>query len=289
MSIYGDKDESFIVNYSGETLPFTVKSGEQFSLPNININNSPVKIVVNDNELEDKIILYKKIEIEDNNNSELDKDNLILNVIFQVTDDSFVYDPNSMTFSLISENLSIDSEECEEEEGFSFNSEYCDEEEGFYTCEFDLEKLGEGNYDLYFKDKNKCNYLYLVNSNYVTSLFPSFEIDDNNMINNSNSTLIFGSDMNLSKIEISHLKLTNNNDPNIIIEKDDYIIEDDYSIIFSFDFSNETNQIIEGLYTFDLNIRKNDETKTYSDTIEIKRACKQDNAEVNNGSGECKY
>ena len=54
-----------------------------------------------------------------------------------------------MTFSLISENLSIDSEECEEEEGFSFNSEYCDEEEGFYTCEFDLEKLGEGIYDLY--------------------------------------------------------------------------------------------------------------------------------------------
>jgi hypothetical protein len=127
-----------------------------------------------------------------------------------------------MTFSLISENLSIESEECEEEEGFSFNSEYCDEEEGFYTCEFDLEKLGEGIYDLYFKDKNKCNYLYLVNSNYVTSLFPSFEIDDNNMINNSNSTLIFYSDMNLSKIEISHFKLTNDNDPNIIIEKDDY-------------------------------------------------------------------
>ena len=202
MSIYGDKDETFIVNYSGETLPFTVKSGEQFSLPNININNSPVEIVVNDNELEDKIILYKKIEIEDNNKSNLDKDNLILNVIFQVTDNSFVYDPKSMTFSLISENLSIDSEECEEEEGFSFNSEYCDEEEGFYTCEFDLEKLGEGNYDLYFKDKNKCNYLYLVNSNYSTSLFPSFKIDDNNMINNSNSTLIFDSDMNLSKIEL---------------------------------------------------------------------------------------
>ena len=107
MSIYGDKDETFIVNYSGETLPFTVKSGEQFSLPNININNSPVEIVVNDNELEDKIILYKKIEIEDNNDYELDKDNLILYVIFQITDDSFVYDPNSMTFSLISENLSI--------------------------------------------------------------------------------------------------------------------------------------------------------------------------------------
>ena len=57
--------------------------------------------------LEDKIILYKKIEIEDNNDYELDKDNLILYVVFQVTDDSFVYDPNSMTFSLISENLSI--------------------------------------------------------------------------------------------------------------------------------------------------------------------------------------
>ena len=36
-------------------------------------------------------------------------------------------------------------------------------------------------------------------------------------------------------------------------------------------------------------LRKNDETKTYSDTIEIKRACKQDDAEVNNGYGECKY
>ena len=34
-------------------------------------------------------------------------------------------------------------------------------------------------------------------------------------------------------------------------------------------------------------LRKNDETKTYSDTIEIKRACKQDDA--NNGYGECKY
>ena len=135
MSIYGDKDEKFIVNYSGETLPFTVKSGEQFSLPNININNSPVEIVVNDNELEDKIILYEKIEIEKYNN-ESDKDNLILYVFFQVTDDSFVYDPKSMTFSLISENLSIDSEECEEERGF-------------YICEFDLEKLGEGIYDLY--------------------------------------------------------------------------------------------------------------------------------------------
>ena len=58
------------------------------------------------------------------------------------------------------------------------------------------------------------------------------------MINNSNSTLIFNSDMNLSKIEISHLKLTNDNDPNIIKKM---IIEDDYSIIFLFDFSNETN------------------------------------------------
>ena len=36
-------------------------------------------------------------------------------------------------------------------------------------------------------------------------------------------------------------------------------------------------------------LRKNDETKTYSDTIEIKRACNQDEAEVNNGYGECKY
>ena len=86
--------------------------------------------------------------------------------------------------------------------------------------------------------KIKTNVLYLINSNYVTSLFPSFEIDDNNMINNSNSTLIFYSDMNLSKIEISHFKLTNDNDPNIIKKM---IIEDDYSIIFLFDFSNETN------------------------------------------------
>ena len=48
-----------------------------------------------------------------------------------------------MTFSLISENL-------------SFNSEEYEEQKGFYTCEFDLEKLDEGIYDLYFKDKNKC-------------------------------------------------------------------------------------------------------------------------------------
>ena len=48
-----------------------------------------------------------------------------------------------MTFSLISENL-------------SFNSEECEEQKGFYNCEFDLEKLDEGIYDLYFKDKNKC-------------------------------------------------------------------------------------------------------------------------------------
>ena len=50
----------------------------------LNIDNSPVKIVVNDNELEDKIILYKKIEIEDNNNYELDKDNLILNAFIKI-------------------------------------------------------------------------------------------------------------------------------------------------------------------------------------------------------------
>ena len=86
--------------------------------------------------------------------------------------------------------------------------------------------------------KIKTNVLYLINSNYVTSLFPSFEIDDNNMIKNSNSALFFYSDMNLSKIEISHFKLTNDNDPNIIKKM---IIEDDYSIIFLFDFSNETN------------------------------------------------
>ena len=84
MSIYGDKDESFIVNYSGETLPFTVKSGEQFSLQNLNVDKNPVKIVVNDNELEDKIILYKKIEIEDNKYYELDKDNLILNAFIKI-------------------------------------------------------------------------------------------------------------------------------------------------------------------------------------------------------------
>ena len=45
-------------------------------------DNSPVKIVVNDNELEDKIILYKKIE--DNNYYELDKDNLILNAFIKI-------------------------------------------------------------------------------------------------------------------------------------------------------------------------------------------------------------
>ena len=37
---------------------------------------------MNDNELEDKIILYKKIE--DNNYYELDKDNLILNVFIKI-------------------------------------------------------------------------------------------------------------------------------------------------------------------------------------------------------------
>ena len=30
ISIYGDKDEKFIVNYSGETLPFTLNSEEHF-------------------------------------------------------------------------------------------------------------------------------------------------------------------------------------------------------------------------------------------------------------------
>ena len=45
-------------------------------------DNSPDKIVVNDNELEDKIILYKKIE--DNNYYELDKDNLILNAFIKI-------------------------------------------------------------------------------------------------------------------------------------------------------------------------------------------------------------
>ena len=45
-------------------------------------DNSPDKIVVNDNELEDKIIVYKKIE--DNNNYELDKDNLILNAFIKI-------------------------------------------------------------------------------------------------------------------------------------------------------------------------------------------------------------
>jgi hypothetical protein len=42
--------------------------------------------------------------------------------------------------------------------------------------------------------KIKTNVLYLINSNYVTSLFPSFEIDDNNMIKNSNSALFFYSE-----------------------------------------------------------------------------------------------
>ena len=37
ISIYGDKNETFIVNYSGETLPFTVNSEEQFYLPNLKI------------------------------------------------------------------------------------------------------------------------------------------------------------------------------------------------------------------------------------------------------------
>ena len=37
ISIYGDKDEKFIVNYNGETLPFTVNSEEQFYLPNLKI------------------------------------------------------------------------------------------------------------------------------------------------------------------------------------------------------------------------------------------------------------
>ena len=45
-------------------------------------DNSPVKIIVNDNELEDKIILYKKIE--DYKYYELEKDNLILYVIFNI-------------------------------------------------------------------------------------------------------------------------------------------------------------------------------------------------------------
>ena len=56
-------------------------------------DNSPVKIVVNDNELEDKIILYKKIE--DNNYYELDKDNLILNAFIKI------YYFNNLVFLLL--------------------------------------------------------------------------------------------------------------------------------------------------------------------------------------------
>ena len=277
ITLYGEKNESYILSYSGDNSLKYIDSETPYTFQNLNVANSPIRIIVNDIALPDKIHLYNKLNIIENTYKS-NKDNFQYFVYLKISDNSFELDKNNMIF-LLSNN--------DETDVINTNCESLNESEYTIKCEFDLRLLGEGNYSLYYKNMANCDYYYnLLDDDFITTLFPEFKIDDSNMIANSYSSLIFISDMNLTNITVKNLN----------IEYEQYIInnytliKNDYNITFLFDLSSKDNlNKIDGIYLLNYTTLKDENEKTFYDSIEVKKECNREKALVNNGKGECKY
>ena len=280
IKLFGEENEKYILSYSGETFPSAIYSNQEYVFENLNLEDSPIKIIINDISLEDTIILYNKLIILDSTYGS-DKDNYKYFIYLKFSDDSFELDNDNMIFTLKSDELiEVNNTSCES----------LDENEYTIKCDFDLKKLGEGNYTLYYKNLEQCNYYYNMTDNFFTTLYPEFTIDDNNMIANSDSSLIFISDMNLTNVTVKNVLIeliTGTVNSNIMSYN---FIKNDYNITFFFDLSAmDARTNIEGLYFLHYNITKDENENLYETNIIVKQECDREKALVNNGKGECKY
>ena len=281
ITLFGYENRDFTIIYSGNPLAMTVKTNETFIFYYLNVAYQPIKIIINDIVIEDQISLYNKIMIDDKSTFEDDKDNYIYYIYLNFINNSFIYNPNIMTFSLINQisNFEVISSKCEIDNIKNFN----------LKCEFNKKELNEGIYDLYYKNENYCNYSYIINKDYVITLFPFFTIDYKNMICDSDSSIILYSDMNLTNITISNVNIINIYNETIKLNNS-LIDKNDYYIKLLFDLSSEKGiKIIKGDYTLLYNITKDNVTKYYSNDIYIKEPCDKEKGKVNNGKGECDY
>ena len=281
IKLNGENGEKYVLSYSGVTIPVTIDSNKEFEFEQLNVAYSPIKIIVNDISLDDTIVLYSKLNIRNGING-ADKDNNKYFVYLKISDNSFELDNNNMIFTLTNENntIKVNNTSCESLDGSEFT----------IKCEYDLNLLGEGNYTLKYINLAQCNYFYEIWNNLLTTLYPEFKIDDSNMIANSDSSIIFISDMNLTDIIVDNImiELITGIVPSSIQSYS--FIKNDYNITFLFDLSNKnalTN--IEGVYHLIYNITKDGEKKEYHDNIVVKQECDREKALVNNGKGECKY
>ena len=281
ITLFGYENRDFSISYSGNPLAMTVKTNETFIFYYLNVIYHPVKIIINDIEIEDQISLYSKIIVDDDSFYVIDKDNFIYYIYLKFSNSSFNYNKNIMTFSLVYQNSNYEviSSKCENYNDNNFN----------LKCEFDLKELDEGIYDLYYKNENNCNTSYVIYINYVTTLFPFFNIDYNNMVCDSDSNIILYSDMNLTNITFSYVNIRNNFNDSIELNCS-LIYKDEYYIKFFFDLSSEEGiNIIKGEYTLSYYITKGNETRYYSNNINIKDSCDKEKGKVNNGKGECDF
>ena len=103
ITLFGYENRDFTISYSGNPLAMTVKSNETFIFYYLNVAYQPIKIIINDIVIEDQISLYNKIMIDDKSTFEDDKDNYIYYIYLNFINNSFIYNPNIMTFSLINQ------------------------------------------------------------------------------------------------------------------------------------------------------------------------------------------